>query len=87
MTAGEQRAIRAPHAKPVQDRNTAPMFYTAWAPISISCSDARKMAFLNQAMAERFRTRMWSRALPLEGRLPKFPQCACCFAKFVLEQQ
>ena len=42
---------------------------------------------LNQAMAERFQTRMWSWALPLEGRLPKFPQCACCFAKFVLEQQ
>ena len=68
VTAGEQLAIRVPCAKPVQHRNTAPMFYTAWVPISISCSDVRKMTCLDQAMAERFRTRMWSQGFATRGQ-------------------
>ena len=42
------------------------------------------MAAHNQAMDERFKTRKWTRPLPQAGRIKKFPQCACCFAKFII---
>ena len=86
LFCGEKLAIRIPHARPVEHRNGAPMFYTAWAPLHMTCADHNRMLNLNAAMEERFTTRMWTRALPREGRIPKFPQCACCFARFVLEQ-
>ena len=73
-------------ARPIQRRNKGPMIYTAWVQVSISCRGARKADILNRAMAERFKTRTWATALPLAGRVPKYPQCACCFANFVLEQ-
>ena len=85
VMVGEQLAIRVPCARPVQHRNVAPMFYTAWAPLSMWSKDLQRMACLNQAMMERFKTRTWSRPLPPHGRMPKYPQCACCFAKFLLE--
>ena len=73
-------------ARPIQHRNKAPTFYTAWEQVSISCRDVRKADTLNRAMAERFKTRTGTTPLPQAARVPKYPQCACCFAKFVLEQ-
>ena len=87
MLAGEKLAIRVPCARPVQHRNLAPMFYTAWAPLGMTSENHDRMVNLNGAMSERFTTRSWTRPLPFQGRIPKYPQCACCFAKFVLEQQ
>ena len=86
VAAGEQLSIRVPCARPIQHRNKAPMFYTAWEQISISCRDVGKADTLNRAMAERFKTCTWTTPLPQAVRVPKYPQCACCFAKFVLGQ-
>ena len=61
------------------------MFYIAWAPLGVTSMDATRVYNLNTAMAERFTTRTWARPLPLDGRLPQFPQCACCFSKFIME--
>ena len=49
--------------------------------------NSEKMLILNQAMQERFVTRRWTRPLPLEGRVPTFPRCARCFARFVCEHK
>ena len=87
MLNGEKLAVRVPCARPVQHRNGAPMFYTAWALLTMTCTDRNRMVNMNKAMDERFTIRTWSTPLPLEGRIPRFPQCACCFARFVLEQQ
>ena len=84
LMAGEKFGIREPNKKPRQFRNTSPMFYTAWEPLTFRGKDPHMMATYNQAMGERFKTRRWTRPLPAEGRLPKFPHCACCFAKFIL---
>ena len=85
MLVGERLAVRVPCARPVHHRNPAPMFYTAWAPLGMTGADAMRVCNLNMAMAERFTTRTWSRPLPHDGRIPQFPQCACCFSKFILE--
>ena len=61
------------------------MFYTAWEPLTLVCRNANKMLLLNRAMEERFKTRTWMTPLPQQGRIPHFPRCACCFARFVLE--
>ena len=37
VAAGEQLSIRVPCARPIQHRNKAPLFYTAWEQMSISC--------------------------------------------------
>ena len=83
--AGEKFGVREPGKKPRQFRNGSPMFYTAWEPLTFRGKDPAMMAAYNQAMSERFTTRRWARPLPMEGRLKKFPQCACCFSRFVLE--
>ena len=54
----------------------APMFYTAWEPLTLVCRNANKMLLLNRAMEERFKTRTWMTPLPQQGRIPHFPQCA-----------
>ena len=87
VMVGEEVGIRVPYAKPVKHSNKAPMFYTAWAPLNMKSHDFAKMTCLNQAMTERFKTRSWVRPLPTQGRMPKYPHCACCFSKFVLENQ
>ena len=84
--AGEQLSIQVPCVRPIQHPNKAPTFYTAWEQISISCKDVRRAGALIRALAERFKTRAWTTPLPQAVRVLKFPQCACCFAKFVLEQ-
>ena len=84
LMAGEKFGIREPGKKPRQFRNTAPMFYTAWGPLTFKSKDARKTWTYNKAMSERFKIRQWERPLPANGRLPKFPHCACCFASFIL---
>ena len=86
VVAGEQLSIRAPCARPIQHRNKAPLFYTAWEQRSISCRGVRKADTLNRAMADRFKTRTWATPLPQAVRVPKYPQCACFFAKFVSYQ-
>eukprot|EP00973_Karenia_brevis_P085224 11829249-Karenia_brevis.AAC.1 len=82
--AGEKFSIRLPAKAPLQHRNTAPMFYTAWQPLTFRGSDPQQMMTYNQAMSERFTTRHGTRALPQHGRLPKFPQCGRCFANFIM---
>ena len=81
---GEKLGVRMPGQSPIQHRNMAPMFYTAWAPLSMRCENVEEMANLNVAMSERFNMRHWLRPLPREGRLPVFPHCGKCFASFVL---
>ena len=83
LMAGEKFGIRVPNKKPQQVRNTSPMFYTAWEPLTFSGSPAKVVAY-SQAMAERFKMRVWTRPLPAQGRLLEFPQCAHCFAAFIL---
>ena len=39
----------------------------------------------NQALDERFTTRIWTKPLPLEQRKSDFPHCAKCFASFMLD--
>ena len=41
----------------------------------------------NQAMDERFKTRMWSQPLQMSERVPDFPRCGCCFANFILQAE
>ena len=84
LLAGEKFGLREPGKKNRQFRNGSPMFYTAWEPLTFRGRDPNKMANYNQAVGERFKTRRWSRPLPAEGRLRKFPQCACCFSRFIL---
>ena len=84
LTAGERFGIREAHKKPRQFRNTSPMFYTAWAPLQYRGRAADQVQVYNDAMAERFTTRRWTRPLPRENRLPKFPQCARCMSTFLL---
>ena len=86
LMAGEKFGIREPGKKPRQFRSASPMFYTAWEPLTFRGKDPVMMVAYNQAMSERFTTRRWVRPLPIEGRLKKCPQCACCFSKFMLEQ-
>ena len=84
LMAGEKFGIREPGKKPRQFRNASPMFYTAWEPLTFRGKDPLTMETYNQAMGERFNTRRWARPLPSDGRLRKFPQCACCFSRFIL---
>ena len=84
MLVGERFGVRV-HGGTVQHRNKAPMFYTAWQPLTYHDQIPEKMLTLNQAMLERFVTRRWTRPLPREGRVPMFPRCARCFARFVCE--
>ena len=76
--------VRIPSQKPLQHRNKAPMFYTAWAPLSHRSNDCRKSMTYTAAMGERFNTRTWTRPLPAQGRLHKLPQCGRCYAQFLL---
>lgn len=84
LMVGERFGIRVPADRPIQHRNKAPMFYTAWEPLTVQCRNPHKMATLNRAMEERFVTRTWVRPLPRMGRIPEFPMCARCFADYVL---
>ena len=85
MLCGEKIGIRVPRAPPVQHRNKAPMFYTAWAPLSMRSQNSEEMMNHNQAMSERFKIRRWTNALPTSGRIPKVQQCGKCFACFILQ--
>ena len=60
------------------------MFYTARRPLSMFSRDPSEMADFNNAMAERFKTRVWTTPLPRAGRIPDFPRCGHCFAQFIL---
>ena len=85
LLVGERLGIRVPGARPVSHRNRAPMFYTARRPLSMVSRDVSEMTDFNNAMAERFKTRFWTRPLPRAGRVPDFPRCGHCFAKFILD--
>ena len=84
LMASERVGIRRPRQEPEQYKNRAPMFYTAWQPLTYSGREPQKMIVYNQAMGERFKTRRWTVPLPQEGRLQQFPQCAHCFATWLL---
>ena len=85
LLCGEQLGVRLPGKGPVMHRNTAPMFYTSWQPLTMRCADPVRMASLNGGMAERFKTRHWTQPLPMQGRIAQYPHCGRCFAKFVLD--
>ena len=87
VMAGEKLAVRCCAAKPVQHRNTAPMFYTARRHLIYKSDDAEEMVDYNQAMLERFKTRRWTVPLPMGMRDPNFPQCGRCFSRFVLQNE
>ena len=80
MLAGERFGVREPGKKRKQHRNNAQMFYTAFGPLTYTNRNSQKAEAYNLAMGERFKMR----PLPLVGRYPKSPQCACCFAGFLL---
>ena len=84
LLVGERLGVRVPGARPVSHRNRAPMFYTARRPLSMFSRDPSEMADFNHAMAERFKTRVWTTPLPRAGRIPDFPRCGHCFAQFIL---
>ena len=84
MMAGEKFGVRRPGKPPLQFKNTSPMFYTAWQPLTFKGRDVNQVSAYNMAMNERFKIRQWTRSLPTQNRLPRFPQCAHCFAGFVL---
>lgn len=85
VLAAEQVGIRQPGTKQQEHCNHAPMFYTSWQALTMTCRDQRRMGNLNGAMGERFKTRWWMRPLPMQGRIAPYPQCGRCFAKFLLE--
>ena len=49
-----------------------------------SAGNSAQAVTYTQAMAERFNARVWTRPLPVQGRVLKIPQCARCFAVFIL---
>ena len=87
VVVGEQIGIRIPSDKPVQYRNNAPFFYTALQPLCFRTMNYAEAQAKNAAVAERFKTRHWTIPLPGAERLPTFPKCGCCFARFVLHCQ
>ena len=54
-------------------------------PLTLLSRDVSEMTDFNSAMSERFKTRFWTRPLPRAGRVPDFPRCGHCFAKFILD--
>ena len=87
LLVGERFGVRCCGAKPVQHRNTAPMFYTARGPLTYRSDDVQEMIQYTQAVAERFKTRVWAHPIPMEDRLPDFPRCGPCFSKFILQHE
>ena len=87
LLVGERLGIRCCGAKPVQVRNTAPMFVTAAQFLSYRTDNVQEMLAFNLAMQERFNIRVWQIPLPMESRRPDFPRCGCCFSRFVLENE
>ena len=89
LLVGERVGIRIPGQKNVSFNNKAPLFYSALQKIAPPGQPARcaSMEYQRkvQAMDERFTIRNWAIPLPLNRRVPDFPQCAMCFASFVLE--
>ena len=83
LLAGEKVGLREPGKNNRQFRNASPMFDAAWEPLIIRGRDTSNVATYKQAVDERFNARRWSRRLPAEGCLRKFPQCACCFARLI----
>ena len=81
---GERIDIRVPHQKNVSFRNTSPLFYTSNSFLQVTRRDAALAQRLNDAMAERFTTRVWTKPLPPIERVADFPQCAKCCANFYL---
>ena len=49
-----------------------------------SAGNSAQAVTYTRAMAERFKTRVWTRPLPVQGRVLEFPQCARCFASIIL---
>ena len=84
LLVGERFGVRVPGKGPTQFKNSSPMFYTSFEPLTYTGNDMTKVRVYNQAVAERFKTRHWANSLPAQGRLLKFPHCGCCFARFIL---
>ena len=89
LLVGERVGIRIPGQQNVSFNNKAPLFYSALQKIAPPGQPARRASMEYQrkvqAMDERFTIRNWAIPLPLNRRVPDFPQCAKCFASFVLE--
>ena len=89
LLVGERIGIRIPGQKNVSFNNRAPLFYSALEVIAPPAHPARRASAEHQrkvqAMGERFVIRHWSVPLPMNRRVPDFPQCASCVASFVLE--
>ena len=86
VLTGERVGVRIPGERNVSVNNKAPLFYSALEKIAPN----HRMAHAaytrkSQAMDERFVIRQWSRPLPHARRVADFPQCAPCFARFMLD--
>ena len=85
MTVGERMNIRVPCKPNKPFRNESSMFYTSNSPLYVVRHDPAEMMRLNQAMDERFCTRVWKFPFPKADRIPDFPRCSCCCAIFYLK--
>ena len=82
---GERVDVRVPGRPNVSHRNSAPMFYTALAPLEPWHAPRWRRRSMRQAMDERFVIREWSVPLPPAERVIDFPKCGRCFAGLVCE--
>ena len=82
---GERVDVRVPGRPNVSHRSSAPMFYTALAPLEPWHAPRWRRRSMRKAMDERFVMREWSVPLPPAERVIDFPKCGRCFAGLVCE--
>ena len=87
LFVGESVGVRLPGQKNAKFRNTAPLFYSGRAPITLQPSrlhDVHTAAEYSGMMNERFTMFHFTQPLPLTERQMDFPQCGRCTANFYL---
>jgi hypothetical protein len=84
LLCGEAVGVRVPGAKNVSVKNKAPFFYSGLVKIAPVGGTRELRAAKNQAMDERFAMRLFATPIPHGLRLPAFPSCGRCFARFCL---
>ena len=85
---GESVGVRFPCRSNKKVKNLSPCFYTWYMHVHVSSGahrTAAKVGTLNDMMAERFKTFYFTAPLPQEGRVPDWPHCGSCAAKFYMQ--
>ena len=85
MFVGEGVAARRPGKSNKKEKNRAPCFCTGLKFMHCGRRDPQHAVDMNGAMAERFRIFHFSIPLPMESRVPDYPQCGRCAAAFYLQ--